>query len=189
VPVTPRLAATIILLRGGAQTLEVLLVLRTSSARFMPGAWVFPGGAVEPDEDERTAAVRELGEEAGITVPDGEALVLFSRWITPSHMPIRFDTHFFLAAAPSDAQVVVDGSETVDHCWITPQAALELHEADELLLVLPTLTQLGRLSGFASSDELLAYADGREVVAVQPRVGVGEKARILLPGDPGDDDA
>ena len=59
-----------ILLRGGAETLEVLLVQRTPKARFMGGVWVFPGGAVdttegEGDEAHRVAAVRELEEEAG----------------------------------------------------------------------------------------------------------------------------
>ena len=66
----PRQAATVILLRGGADALEVLLVKRTPQARFMGGVWVFPGGAVDADEGEgdaahRVAAVRELEEEAG----------------------------------------------------------------------------------------------------------------------------
>ena len=39
-----------ILLRGGADALEVLLVQRNPAARFMGGAWVFPGGAVDPGE-------------------------------------------------------------------------------------------------------------------------------------------
>ena len=43
----PRQAATVILLRGGAERLEVLLVRRNPEARFMGGAWVFPGGAVD----------------------------------------------------------------------------------------------------------------------------------------------
>ena len=46
---TPRDAATVIVLRGGAKTLEVLLVKRNPEQRFMGGAWVFPGGAVDPD--------------------------------------------------------------------------------------------------------------------------------------------
>src|SRR3954464_6837370 len=99
--VTPRQAATVILLRGGADTLEVLLVRRTPAARFMGGVWVFPGGAVdttegEGDEAHRIAAVRELQEEAGIALEDPAALVKFSRWITPPQVRIRFDTHFFL---------------------------------------------------------------------------------------------
>src|SRR5918912_1547505 len=63
----PRLAASVIVLRGGGDALEVLLVRRTPAARFMGGVWVFPGGAVDAGEDERAAALRELGEEAAIT--------------------------------------------------------------------------------------------------------------------------
>jgi 8-oxo-dGTP pyrophosphatase MutT (NUDIX family) len=85
--VVPREAATVILLRGGLQTLEILLVRRTPQARFMAGAWVFPGGGVERGDGEgetalRAAAVRELREEAGISLPDPDALVAYSRWIT-----------------------------------------------------------------------------------------------------------
>src|SRR3954447_23659311 len=91
-PVRPRQAATVILARGGARTLEVLLVRRTPKARFMGGVWVFPGGAVDAGEDERGAGVRELMEEASIAVADAAVLVPFSRWITPPEAAIRFDT-------------------------------------------------------------------------------------------------
>src|SRR6476646_5413482 len=98
----PRQAATVILLRGGAEKLEVLLVRRTPEARFMGGVWVFPGGAVDAgegagDDAHRAAAIRELREEAAIALEDPDALVKFSRWITPAEVRIRFDTHFFLA--------------------------------------------------------------------------------------------
>src|SRR5690348_8079625 len=82
----PRPAATVILLRGGDLELEVLLVQRNPEARFMGGAWVFPGGSVDRDEGAgpaalRAAAVRELSEEAGIELGDPEQLIPFSRWI------------------------------------------------------------------------------------------------------------
>src|SRR5919109_5321247 len=79
----PRQAATVILLRGGAERLEVLLVRRNPAARFMGGAWVFPGGAVDAREDRRAAGVREVAEEAGVELPGPDAPVAFSRWITP----------------------------------------------------------------------------------------------------------
>src|SRR4051795_7918078 len=101
-PTVPRQAAPVIVLRGGARRLEVLMVQRTPAARFMGGAWVFPGGAVDAHEGEgeaahRIAAVRELAEEAAIEGVDAAALVRFSRWITPAAVKVRFDTHFFLA--------------------------------------------------------------------------------------------
>jgi 8-oxo-dGTP pyrophosphatase MutT (NUDIX family) len=190
-PAVPRQAATVILLRGGEESLEVLLVQRTPEARFMGGVWVFPGGAVDAgegagDEAHRAAAIRELEEEAGISLADTDALVKFSRWITPPQVQIRFDTHFFLAPLPSGQEPRIDGEECVDLGWFTPQAALEAHHGGEIPLVFPTIKHLEQLSDFASVEELLSHARGRTVEPVEPRVVLeGEIARILLPGDPG----
>src|SRR3954453_9068270 len=107
----PREAATVIVLRGGAETLEVLLVRRNPEQRFMGGAWVFPGGAVDRGEDHRVAGARgverggavcwgedrrvagarEVAEEASVVIGEPEALVEFSPWITPRQVKIRFD--------------------------------------------------------------------------------------------------
>jgi len=190
--VTPaRQAATVILLRGGAQTLEVLLVKRHPAARFMGGVWVFPGGAVDAGEGEgddahRAAAIRELREEAAIALDDPSALVKFSRWITPAEVRTRFDTHFFLAPLPAGQEPQVDGEECVDLGWFTPAAALEAHRREQIVLVFPTIKHLEQLDAFSCADELLGYARGREVQPIQPRVVVeGEVARVLLPGEPG----
>ncbi|MCW2990011.1 MAG: hydrolase [Solirubrobacterales bacterium] len=190
----PRQAASVILLRGGRESLELLLVKRDPNARFMGGVWVFPGGAVdahegEGDEAHRAAAVRELAEEAAIEGIDASHIVKFSRWITPAEVSIRFDTHFFLAPAPDGAEPAVDGSECVDLGWFTPQGALDAHERGEILLVFPTIKHLEQLAPFASAGELLDYARGRDVVPVEPKVVMwGETARVLLPGEPGYDD-
>jgi 8-oxo-dGTP pyrophosphatase MutT (NUDIX family) len=187
----PRQAASVILLRGGAEDLQVLLVKRTPHARFMGGVWVFPGGAVDAgegdgDEAHRIAGVRELREEAGIALDDPAALVKFSRWITPAEVQIRFDTHFFLAELPAGQNPRVDGEECVDLGWFTPTAALDANGAGEIQLVFPTIKHLEQLRDFASVDSLMACARGREVQPVQPRVLLeGEVARIVLPGEPG----
>src|ERR671930_1241953 len=171
----PRQAATVILLRGGEEQLEVLLVRRTPKARFMGGVWVFPGGAVDTTEGagdaaHRIAAVRELEEEAAITLDDPGALVKFSRWITPPEVKIRFDTHFFLAPAPPGQEPRIDGDEIVDAGWFTPRAALDAARRDEIALVFPTIKHLEQLSAFDSADAVIAYARGREVHPVVPRV-------------------
>jgi 8-oxo-dGTP pyrophosphatase MutT (NUDIX family) len=183
---TPRPAASVIVLRGGADALEVLLVRRTPKARFMGGVWVFPGGAVDAGEDEVDAAMRELVEEAGIEVADRDELVRFSRWITPAEVKIRFDTHFFLAPVPADAEPVVDGAEIVDLGWFAPAGALEAYGRGELALVFPTIKHLEQLALFRSADELLESARGREVLPIEPKVVMtGETARVVLPGEPG----
>jgi 8-oxo-dGTP pyrophosphatase MutT (NUDIX family) len=187
----PRPAATVILRRGGADALEVLLVKRNPASKFMGGAWVFPGGAVDRNDGEgqpalRAAALRELGEEAGIHQDDPDTLIPFSRWITPAAVKIRFDTWFYLTPLPDGATPEIDGSEIVDARWYEPRQALEAAGRGELLLVFPTIKHLEQISPFESAQALMKYAQGREVLPVQPRVVMqGETARILLPGEPG----
>jgi 8-oxo-dGTP pyrophosphatase MutT (NUDIX family) len=189
----PRPAATVILLRGEERTLEVLLAQRNPEARFMGGAWVFPGGAVNSEDGSgepglRAAATRELREEAGIGLGDPGRLVIFSRWITPPEVKIRFDTWFFLAAAPAGAEPRVDGREMVDSGWFTPDAALAAAADGEILLVFPTIKHLEQLAGFSSARAVIEHARSRTVQPVQPRVLLtGETARIVLPGEAGYD--
>ena len=77
-------AATVLLLRDGAQGLEVLMTRRAATASFAPGAYVFPGGGIDPaDADahrfahrrptqselhltQAIAAIRESFEELGL---------------------------------------------------------------------------------------------------------------------------
>src|SRR5207253_3155418 len=75
-------AATVVLIRDGRDGLEVLLARRSSQLAFHGGAWVFPGGRIDPDDycdapDDvvaaaRRGAAREAKEEAGVDV-DAEA--------------------------------------------------------------------------------------------------------------------
>jgi 8-oxo-dGTP pyrophosphatase MutT (NUDIX family) len=181
----------VILLRGGSERLELLLVRRTPAASFMAGAWVFPGGAVDAGDGGgqtglRAAALRELREEAGIALAPESELVAFARWITPAELSVRFDTWFYLAAAPAQASPRVDGAEIVDFRWLTPAQALAGFDDGELKLAFPTRRQLAQLSGFESAGALLSYARLHEnaIRPVQPRVvGSGEHARIVLPDD------
>jgi 8-oxo-dGTP pyrophosphatase MutT (NUDIX family) len=186
----PRQAASIVVLRDSPEGPEVLLVQRSPKQRFMGGAWVFPGGAVhEDDADHAAAAVRELEEEAGLTLPPDHPVVGWSRWITPAEVVVRFDTWFFVAEAPEGAQVTVDGAECVDARWLRPTAALEAHARDELMLVFPTIKHLEALTQMGSVAEALEKARSREVVPVQPRLVVRDgSAEILLPGEPGYDE-
>jgi 8-oxo-dGTP pyrophosphatase MutT (NUDIX family) len=190
-PTPPREAATVILLRGDGEALEVLLVQRNPASRFMGGAWVFPGGAVHADDGVgeaalRRAAVREVDEEAGIELGEPGALIPFSRWITPAEVKIRFDTWFFLAPVPAATVARIDGAEVVDARWYAPADALAAGARDELLLVFPTIKHLEQLAAFATARELVDHARGREVRPVQPQVVMaGEVARIVLPGEPG----
>lgn len=194
-PTKPRDAATVILLRGGSESLEVLLVKRNPAQRFMGGAWVFPGGAVDAGEADgdyphRVAGVRETEEEAGISLPGPEALVPYARWVTPAQIKIRFDTIFYLAELPEGQEVRCDGQECVDAGWFTPRAALEAYQRGEITLVFPTIKTLEQLAAHASAADAIGAARDGALEPVEPRVVVGETgARVLLPGEPGYDEA
>jgi 8-oxo-dGTP pyrophosphatase MutT (NUDIX family) len=190
----PRQAASLILLRDSPEGAEVLLVQRNPEQRFMGGAWVFPGGAVHDaeDADHAATAVRELEEEAGIRLPEDAELVPFSRWITPEGelVNIRFDTWFYAARAPDGAEARPDGGECVDAAWLTPAGALEAHARDELALVFPTIKHLELLSEMHTVDATLAAARERRIEPVLPKVAMHDGApRIVLPGEPGYEDA
>lgn len=190
----PRPSASVVLLRRGGKhadrALEVLLLKRTEKAKFMPGVWVFPGGAVDPGDGGgeggyRACAVRELGEEAGIELPPDEELVLFSRWITPEVVSRRFDAWFFLALAPAHSPPKPDGVETTEARWFEPRAALEAQAAGDLVLAFPTVKQLELLLPFATSGEAIAAYRDSEVEPILPKViGTHEEHRVVLPGDP-----
>ena len=185
-----RQAASTIVLRDGDHGLEVLLVKRNPEARFMGGAWVFPGGSVhEGDAGHAAAGLRELREEAAIELSGDDALVPFSRWITPTAVKVRFDTFFFVAAAPEGAHAACDGEECVEVRWMRPGDALEASERGELFLVFPTVKHLEELAALGSVAEALTMARQREVVPVQPRVVTGRHGvQVLMPGDAGYDE-
>jgi 8-oxo-dGTP pyrophosphatase MutT (NUDIX family) len=185
-----RQAASLILLRDGEAGPEVLLVQRNPAQRFMGGAWVFPGGAThDGDAGHAATAVRELREEAGVEIGDA-APVPFSRWITPRQVRVRFDTCFFVAEAPAGAEPECDGAECVDFRWIRPADALAAGERGELMLVFPTIKHLEQLAEFGSVAHALATAAGRVVEPIEPRVVARDGAGVvLLPGEPGYDDA
>jgi 8-oxo-dGTP pyrophosphatase MutT (NUDIX family) len=185
----------ILLRRGGRHSsrgLEVLLARRTEEASFMPGVWVFPGGAVDADELEanaedeayRVCGAREVEEEVGLAIDPGD-LHQWIRWITPEEVPVRFDTRFYVALAPPHAAPEPDAAEITEVAWMSPRTALDRNRADEIELVFPTVKTLETLLPFATSDEALAAAAERSDEPILPKViGTREDWRVVLPGDP-----
>ncbi|AJE48619.1 NUDIX hydrolase [Celeribacter indicus] len=119
-------AATVILLRDMPDGPRVLMGQRGRGAVFMPGKFVFPGGAVDLSDHDRdppghlspvcarrlaleadpalvralpNAALRELREETGLVLPDASGLRFVFRAITPPGRSRRFDARFFVVDA------------------------------------------------------------------------------------------
>ena len=257
-------AATVMLVRDasdGAPGIEVFMLRRNLNSDFVGGAYVFPGGAVDPedrhddlepicagrtdrDASERlgidrgglaywVAAIRESFEEAGVLLaydhtgevvrlvdhdPDtaarfvdhrsavdhGErrlvevceqeglrlatdAIYYFAHWITPEGAPRRYDTRFFVAAAPTGQVPLHDDREVIANLWIRPAEALARFDAGEFELVFPTVRSLVAIDGFASAQALLDHAATiDEVPPILPRIVADEGGglRIVLPWDP-----
>lgn len=196
-PIYP--AATVVLLRDGADGMEVLLVRRSQAVRHMGGLWVFPGGRIEetdfpPDRDDygaaQRAAIRETEEEAGLKL-DAARLAYLSHWTTPEGAKKRFSTWFFLAALEDDQQVAVDGGEITQHRWVSPrQALLEIADPDKPLRVMPpTFVSLVDIADCTDCSTALKYARGREALQYAPRmVFVDDGICFLYAGDAGYDD-
>lgn len=193
-PSIPRPAASVVLLRNGGRDgdrgLEVLMLKRNENAHFMPGVWVFPGGALAAEDGEdgasfRSCARRELAEEAGIELPADAELVPFARWITPEAVLTRFDARFFLALAPPHGSPRPDGAETTEAGWFAPRAVLDAQAEGRMALAFPTVKQLQALDGFASADEAIEAHRCRPVEPILPKVvATPDGQRIALPGDP-----
>jgi hypothetical protein len=115
----------------------------------------------------------------------------FAHWIAPQGAPRRFDTRFFVAAAPSGQKAAHDAGETIADTWISPGRALEGHRNGVFEMIFPTIRNLQAISRFATSAALLEAAEdaSRSVPTIEPRVTAdGNGVRILLPGDEGYED-
>ena len=247
----PRSAATLVVLRDGRDGLETLLSRRADGTDHTSGAWVFPGGIVDPGDrrahavcagpddadasrrlgiaegglDYWIAAIRECFEESGLlfavdgsgapldkdaaarladwrnALHDGDRdiaalcttqgirldvgrLLYLSHWLTPRGLAKRYDTRFFIAAAPPGQTAMFDGTEMVEQLWIAPADALARRAT--LKLLTPTQKTLEWLGRFADTASALAWAAApRDVPLTMPRVaGGGDGPRPVLPEEP-----
>ena len=110
-----------------------------------------------------------------------DELVPYAHWITPEGMPKRFDTWFFLAAAPPDQLGAHDGHESTDSIWVSPREALEGGESGRFKLPFPTTRNLIKLGKQASVGAALEDSRGKDIVTVMPvmtRLNGGRQLRI-----------
>ena len=165
-------AATVVLLRDGGDGLEVLMIERPDRGSFA-GAWVFPGGKLDPEDegalddatapeeaDARRAAVRETREETGLEI-EASALVTLSCWDPPPGAPLRIRTWFFLAAAP-EGELRLEPGEAVAAEWLRPADALQRQARGELTLYPPTWVTL---HGLAEADDVAGALAGARASA------------------------
>ncbi len=192
-PIHP--AATVILLRDAEPGIEVLYLQRNADLSFHGGAWVYPGGRIDPEDFEdvpddldtaaRRAAAREAKEEAGLDI-DPVSMVQLAEWTTPPIRPKRFRTWFFAARATT-REVEIDGGEIHGFRWMRPQAALELQRRGDIALPGPTYVTSHWLAEYGNVTQALGDFRGRPVPRYLPRTrkidGVKGGLVSILPED------
>ena len=154
---------------GLAARPQILIVQRSANLAFAAGAYVFPGGRVDPEDHvagalyprldsreaaARIAALRETREETGIALDIATTdLVPFARWL-PKHEVVtrRFDTRFYLATTSERTEPVADGEETSHAFWATAQEVLDRCSAGNGRAIFPTRRLLERLARFPRFD-------------------------------------
>jgi 8-oxo-dGTP pyrophosphatase MutT (NUDIX family) len=110
-----------------------------------------------------------------------DELVPYAHWITPEGMPKRFDTHFFLAAAPPEQVGAHDGNESTDSVWISPREALAGGDSGRFKLPFPTTRNLIKLAKHRTVAAALDGARQDRIVTVMPvmtRLNGGRQLRI-----------
>ena len=110
-----------------------------------------------------------------------DELVPYAHWITPEGMPKRFDTWFFLAAAPPAQAGAHDGRESTDSIWLSPREALAGGESGRFKLPFPTTRNLIKLGRQPNVKAALDDSRGKKVVTVMPvmtRLNGGRQLRI-----------
>jgi glyoxylase-like metal-dependent hydrolase (beta-lactamase superfamily II)/8-oxo-dGTP pyrophosphatase MutT (NUDIX family) len=130
-----RSAAAVVLTRKQPH-LEVFWVRRSLQLAFQGGFYAFPGGQLDPNEDDRICAARELLEETGVHV-DPVSLTDIGRWVTPAFAPRRFDTRFFMTDCPAGEHARVITAENDIGEWIRPADALAKWNEGQILAANP----------------------------------------------------
>ncbi len=212
--VAPRPATTVLMLRDEPVGFSVFMVQRSMKSSFMPGAYVFPGGRVDPEDRDAAVAwggldpelarrrfegvldpgqavahlvagAREVEEEVGVRLPSLDALHVLAHWITPEFEARRFDTWFVVCRVPEGVEPRHDEHETIASRWVEPRSALARYGDGSLVMAPPTYCTLWDLARFDTAAEVLAEAERRSVPPVLPRFQqIGDRAALLLPGDP-----
>ena len=233
------------MVRDGSTGVEVAMLRRSLTASFVGGAYVFPGGAVDPHDASNdmaqhcrggddaslsrllripagglafwVAAVRESFEEAGLLVANGDEgqlvdlsqpevaqrfvahradvhsgrrlfadvlreeqlhlpldrIFSWSHWVTPIGSPRRFDTRFFLCAAPPGQEPLHDERETIASLWLTAADALQRFHDGAINLITPTIKSLEAIGRFPTVASLIDAAAPRAVPVVIPAPTLG----------------
>lgn len=194
--IVPGRAATVLLVRDGPKDLEVLLLERRPDSGFVPGAFVFPGGAVDPGDEAadilawadgpddaeasrqlgvaaggfayRVAAIREAFEEAGVLLAHGGGAPARDL-ATHRHALERGDVGLVEVCRRLGTRLATSHLRSFAH-WITPAGAPRRYDTRFFVAPMP--------AGYEPTP------DGTEVVSaiwLSPTDALARSAAGVLP--------
>jgi 8-oxo-dGTP pyrophosphatase MutT (NUDIX family) len=153
---------------------------------------LFAQGATHEHAERATAMLRE-GKAFDAVLAEMKlrlqtsSLAPWSRWITPvtpSVMNKRFDTRFFVAAAPKGQVAAYDNFEATESVWLKPRVALEQHRDGLIEMAPPQIMTLAHISRFASVQAAMADARSRRPPIIEPHPMDIDGTRVICyPGD------
>jgi 8-oxo-dGTP pyrophosphatase MutT (NUDIX family) len=130
-------------------------------------------------------AMGALLDEVG-GVLDLDALHPFARWLPAGVHHKVFDTRFYLARAPGNAEPLVDGNENVRAFWASASEVLAAADRGEVTIIFPTRRNLERLALFATFDDAAADARAHPVRIVTPWIEQrADGEHLCIPDDLG----
>ena len=163
----------------------VLLARRRGEDALVAGSLAAELSAHRLDMQAGEVSFREIVLEHDLDLA-ADRLSVHGHWITPEIVPHRFDTLFFLAAAPEGHEAAHDGVESSNHVWIRPEDALAQARRKERQMIFPQVANLETIAGFSRVADVVASSHARPVVPITPKLaGDGDAKKLVIPDDAG----
>jgi 8-oxo-dGTP pyrophosphatase MutT (NUDIX family) len=163
-------------IREAFEEAGILLARDAKTGEFVDGTRLARLDAHRQPLEKGEMTLRDLVEKEHLRLAC-DHLVHFAHWITPTMMPKRFDTHFFIALAPHGHAGHHDGRESVDSVWIGPDEAIA--DRKRWNIIFPTKLNLMKLAQSKSVDTALEAARAAPPLTVEPWVEQGADGAIL----------
>ena len=165
-------------IREAFEETGLLLAKRSGSDAFISGEEAFALWDYREKIERGDVRFADFLKQHDLVI-DCASLVFYAHWITPDIMPKRFDTYFFIAAAPEGQAGLHDGREMVDSVWITPKTAIADGEIGRRQVIFPTRMNLSLIAECESTAQAMAEAGQRQIVTVLPKLDKHEGQPIL----------
>jgi 8-oxo-dGTP pyrophosphatase MutT (NUDIX family) len=154
-------------IREAFEECGVLLARRKNSSTLLPGETLSALEHYRDPLNRREISLIEFLEKENLRLAC-DTLQHFAHWITPEMLPKRFDTHFYLAAAPSDHLAIHDGHESVDSVWISADNAIKGNEDGTYTIIFPTRVNVEMLGESSNVADAMRAAADRKIVSILP---------------------